>query len=110
MRPRLCLSLLIGTLGIAQADSMPIVMMSGKAITPRAPSITFTIQNPGRAAAKTHVLTMTGQEVAELSALSLNRFVWDGKDVDQQDVDPGFYVVQIQQNGSFWHGPVIVKR
>jgi hypothetical protein len=53
---------------------------------------------------------VTGQDIAELSALSLNRFVWDGKNTDQEDVAPGFYVVQIQQNGAFWHGPVIVRR
>ena len=105
--PLIALAALSGT---AFADALPVVVMSGKAITPLAPSITFTIQNPGRVVAKTHVFTMTGQEIAELSALSLNRFVWDGKDVDQQDVDPGFYVVQIQQNGSFWHGPVVVNR
>ena len=102
---------MIGTMaGGAYGDSMPIVMASGKTITPLIHSITFTIKNPGRDAATTRVFAMTGEEVAELSAVSFNRFVWDGKNTDQEDVGAGFYVVQIQQNGAFWHGPVIVKR
>ena len=96
--------------GRVYGDSMPVVMMSAKMITPLVPSITFTLKNPSHDAAKTCVFTMTGEEVAELSALSFNRFVWDGKTTDQEDVAPGFYVIQIQQNGAFWHSPVIVKR
>jgi len=87
-----------------------IVAMSGKMISTAIPSVTFTIQSPGHGIAKTRVFTMAGEEVAELSAESLSRFTWDGKDTDQQDVGSGFYVVQIQQNGSFWHSPVVVKR
>ena len=34
----------------------------------------------------------------------------NGKDVDQQDVPAGLYVVQIRHGGKVWHGPIVVKR
>jgi hypothetical protein len=95
---------------VSYGDSVPFVTMSGKAITPSAPMITFTIKSPQRDVAKTRVFTLSGNEVAELNAVSLNRFTWDGKDRDQQNVDPGLYVVQILHHGDVWHGPVLVNR
>src|SRR5579864_4890419 len=86
------------------------VSATGKMITASGSPITFTLGRAVIPTAKTRVLTIQGEQVAELDAHSLSRFSWDGKDVDQQDVANGFYVVQIEQNGSFWHGPVIVKR
>jgi hypothetical protein len=86
------------------------VAMTGKAITQSVPSVAFTIQNPTHSIAKTRVYTMMGQEVAELTAQSTSRFVWDGKDVDEQDVPPGLYVVQIHSGDAFWHGPILVNR
>jgi hypothetical protein len=106
-----CLGLLLGiVVGRAYSEGIPPVTMSAKMITPLVPSISFTISNPGHDIARTRVFTMTGQEIAELSAESVSKFTWDGKDVDEQDVDPGLYVVQIEHNGAFWHGPVIVQR
>ena len=105
------IGLLFGIIvGAVYVERLPPVKMSAKSITPSEPSISFTIRHPGRDIARTHVFTMMGEEVAELSAESRSRFTWDGKDTDQQDVGPGFYVVQIEHNGSFWHGPVVVKR
>ena len=84
--------------------------MSGKTITTSIPSIIFTVENPGQDIAKTRVFTMTGKEIAELSAQSRNRFFWDGQDVDNQPVESGLYVVQIRHGGQVWHGPVMVNR
>jgi hypothetical protein len=105
------IGLLLGlVVGAVYLERLPPVKMSAKTITPQIPSISFTLRHPGHDIARTHVFTVMGEEVAELSAESRSRFTWDGKDVDQQDVEPGFYVVQIEHNGSFWHAPVIVKR
>ena len=87
------------------------VSATGQAITGANRSVTFTLGTRQlMPTATTRVFTMQGVQVAELSAQSLSRFSWDGKDVDEQDVANGFYVVQIEQNGAFWHGPVVVKR
>ena len=103
--------LLVGIIvGAAYLEKLPPITMSAKSITPSVPSISFSIRHPGHTIARTAVFTMMGDEVAELSAESRSRFTWDGKDVDEQDVAPGFYVVQIEHNGSFWHAPIIVTR
>jgi hypothetical protein len=105
------LSLLVGiVVGAVYVQRLPPITMSARSITPSVPSIAFTIRHPGRDIARTRVFTIMGEEVAELSAESRSRFTWDGKDVDEQNVDPGFYVVQIEHSGTFWHAPVIVKR
>ncbi len=96
--------------GTAYGDPSSMVMMSGKVITTSIPSVTFIVKNPGRDIAKTRVFTMSGEEVAELSAQSLDHFTWDGKDVDNQPVGSGIYVVQIHHGGAVWHSPVMVNR
>jgi hypothetical protein len=111
MKRSVYFSLLVGTIvGAVYVQRLPPITMSAKSITPTIPSISFTIRHPGHDIAQTRVFTMMGEQVAELSAESRSRFIWDGKDVDDQDVAPGFYVVQIEHNGTFWHTPVIVKR
>jgi hypothetical protein len=111
MKTFLSWTILTGILAsLAYADSPPMVAMSAKMITSSIPSITFTVKNPGRDIAKTRVFTIDGKEIAELDAKSINRFSWDGKDVDQEDVPAGLYVVQIHHGGQVWHGPVMVNR
>ena len=105
------IGLLLGILAAAvYVERLPPVRMSATSITPQIPSVSFTIRHPGPEIARTQVFTVMGEEVAELTAQSRDQFTWDGKDVDQQDVSPGFYVVQIEHKGTFWHSPVIVKR
>jgi hypothetical protein len=58
----------------------------------------------------TNVFSLEGQRVAELSAQSMSHYTWDGNDVDEQPVPSGIYVIQVQHNGSVWHGPVFVNR
>ena len=108
--PWMLLLLTAAVSGAAFGDSSPVVLMSGNVITTSIPAITFTLRNDDRHIARTRVYTMSGQEVAELSAQSVNRFTWDGKDVDEQPVEPGLYVVQIHQGDAFWHSRVIVNR
>ena len=108
---------LLGSLGLAAlavtllwAVSPLNITMTGKVITGASHPIIFTLDNPGSEAAITRVFTLQGQDVAELTAQSLSRFVWDGKDIDQQDVASGLYVVQIHHGQSVWHSPVFVNR
>jgi hypothetical protein len=86
------------------------ITMSINKITSEGQVVQFDLANPGQEAALTHVFNLQGEEVAQLSASSLNHFFWDGKDVDEQPVEAGMYVVQIRHGGEVWHGPVLVNR
>jgi hypothetical protein len=103
--------LMAATLALtAQAASPLSVTVSGGMITEDNPTVGFALANPGTEAAITNVFDLQGHRVAELSAQSLSHFTWDGNDVDDQPVDPGFYVVQIRHKGQVGHYPVIVNR
>jgi len=93
-----------------QAASPLSVTVSGGMISDDNPTVGFVLANPGTEAALTNVFDLQGHRVAELSAQSLSHFSWDGNDVDEQPVDPGFYVVQIRHEGQVGHYPVIVNR
>lgn len=93
----------------AQAASLNVIM-SGNSITDASSVVTLELPNAGTEAPMTNVFSLEGQRVAELSAQSMNHYTWDGKDVDQEPVPDGFYVIQIQHHGSVWHGPVMVNR
>jgi hypothetical protein len=85
------------------------ITMSGNRITGTGDNVYFDLANPGQEAAITHVFNLQGEEIAELSAESMGRFVWDGRDTDEQPVEAGLYVVQIRHGGEVWHGPVVVR-
>src|SRR5580698_7838172 len=86
------------------------VTMSTNKITAPGQEIGFDLANPGQEAATAHIFTLQGKEIGELTAQSLGHFSWDGRDVDQQPVEPGLYVVQIHHHGEVWHGPVFVNQ
>ena len=109
-RPQLAFFLTF-TISLNALAATPLqITMSGNKITGEGQSIQFELANPGQEAALTHVFNLQGEEIAQLSASSLNHFFWDGKDVDEQPVEAGMYVVQIRHGGDVWHGPVLVNR
>jgi len=109
-KPTLVVFLALTTAIVALAETPLLITMSGNRITGNDEAIQFELANPGQEAALTHVFNLRGEEVAQLSASSLSHFVWDGKDVDEQPVESGVYVVQIRHAGEVWHGPILVNR
>jgi len=111
MKPLVLAICLTAAAALVVSAAIPLdVTMSANKITAPGQVIGFNLPNPGHEAAITRIFTMQGQDVGELTAQSLSRFSWDGRDVDQQPVQSGMYVVQISHHGEVWHGPVLVNR
>jgi len=81
---------LVAALSLTVQAAVPLnVIMKSNRITSADPIVTLELPNAGTETPLTNVFSLEGKRVAELSAKSMSRYYWDGKDVDQEPVPAG---------------------